>query len=168
MIPSSTRLSRHKTYLTVILSNTAQILVSLTEALAESHTGPAPLHLIEEALKHFRICLEIQEKLAKDSTAQTQEAQSIFDAENNTNNGSDADKGGVSISQHSSMDLDNGKSAQDERWASIVEPVTNGVLLDTVLAQLDALATMCGLIVGVDERAIGWIGQYAKDLIEVK
>ncbi|KAI9055264.1 hypothetical protein LZ554_000228 [Drepanopeziza brunnea f. sp. 'monogermtubi'] len=150
------------------LFNTAQILVSLTEKLAESPSGPAPLHLIEEALRLFQKCLEVQEKQAKDAAAQSQEAQSMFDTEYNPGDVSDTEEGGVAIAQDTSMDIDGGEPAQDERWASIIEPVTNSVLLDTILAQLETLTTMCGLIVGVDERAIGSIEQYAKDLIEVK
>jgi hypothetical protein len=165
---TSTRHPRTKTPLTDILSNTAQILVSLTEKLAESPSGPAPLHLIEEALRLFQKCLEVQEKQAKDSAAQSQEAQSMFDTEHNSGDVSDTEEGGVAITEDTSMDIDGGEPAQDERWASIIEPVTNSVLLDTILAQLETLTTMCGLIVGVDERAIGWIEQYAKDLIEVK
>ncbi|KAK0110478.1 hypothetical protein ONS96_002087 [Cadophora gregata f. sp. sojae] len=157
------------------LFNTAQILTSLTEKLSESSTDVSTLQLIEEALQLFQLCLEVQEKQAQESAAQAQLAESMLSnaskessiqTSQDTNNTED---GGVSLSGESSMDVDDGKEpAQDERWASIVEPVDNDVLLDTVLAQLETLTQLCGLMLNVSEQEISWVEGYAKDLINVK
>ncbi|KAL5327071.1 hypothetical protein ACEPPN_004762 [Leptodophora sp. 'Broadleaf-Isolate-01'] len=157
------------------LFNTAQILTSLAEKLAESSTDGSTLHLVEEALRLFQLCLEVQEKQAQESAAQAQLAESMM-SDNGTESSvqsvlsvGDSEEGGVSLSGESAMDVDDGKEpAQDERWASIVEPVDNDVLLDTVLAQLETLAQLCGLMLNVSEQAIGWVEGYAKDLINIK
>tara|TARA_R110002060_G_scaffold34397_2_gene45274 strand:+ start:883 stop:1416 length:534 start_codon:yes stop_codon:yes gene_type:complete len=158
-----------------ILSNTAQILTSLTEKLSESSTDGSTLQLIEEALRLFQLCLEVQEKQAQESAAQAQLAESMMSDTGNepstqfsqvTN---DSEDGGISLSGESSMDVDDGKEpAQDERWASIVEPVNNDVLLDTVLAQLETLTQLCGLMLNVSEQGISWVEAYAEDLINIK
>jgi len=157
------------------LFNTAQILTSLTEKLSESSTDGSTLQLIEEALRLFQLCLEVQEKQAQESAAQAQLAESMMSDTGNepstqfsqvTN---DSEDGGISLSGESSMDVDDGKEpAQDERWASIVEPVNNDVLLDTVLAQLETLTQLCGLMLNVSEQGISWVEAYAEDLINIK
>ncbi|KAH7360415.1 hypothetical protein BKA65DRAFT_184467 [Rhexocercosporidium sp. MPI-PUGE-AT-0058] len=155
------------------LFNTAQIFTSLAEKLAESSTDGSTLHFLEEALRLFQLCLEVQEKQAQESVAQAQLAESMI-SENGTesivqNASNSEESGGVSLSGDSAMDVDDGKEpAQDERWASIVEPVDNDVLLDTVLAQLETLTQMCGLMLNVSEQGIGWVEGYAKDLINAK
>lgn len=164
-----------KTRLTLILSNTAQVLTSLAEKLSESSTDGSTLHLMEEALRLFQLCLEVQEKQARDTTAQAQLAESMMSDEGSqahsqsSENANGLEEGGVSLSEESSMDVDAGKQpAQEERWASIVEPVDDDVLLDTVLAQLEALTITCGLMLDVSEQMIGYVENYAKDLLNVK
>ncbi|KAH7409413.1 hypothetical protein BKA64DRAFT_664886 [Cadophora sp. MPI-SDFR-AT-0126] len=157
------------------LFNTAQILTSLTEKLSESSTDGSTLHLIEEALKLFQLCLEVQERQAQESAAQAQMAESMMSDTGNessiqtSQDTNDTEEGGISLSGKSSMDVDDGKEpAQDERWASIMEPVDNDVLLDTVLAQLETLTQLCGLMLNVSEQAIRWVEAYAEDLINIK
>ncbi|PVH88923.1 hypothetical protein DL98DRAFT_159187 [Cadophora sp. DSE1049] len=157
------------------LFNTAQILTSLTEKLSELSTDGSTLHLIEEALRLFQLCLEVQEKQAQESAAQAQLAESMMSDTGNessiqtSQDTNDTEEEGFSPSGESSMEIDDGKEpAQDERWASIVEPVDNDVLLDTVLAQLETLTQLCGLMLNVSEQGIGWVEAYAKDLINVK
>ncbi len=170
--------------LTKILSNTAQVLTSLSEKISESPLDTsAALPLVEEALTLFQQCLELQEKQARESASQQQAMEAMI-AESNgtatTSEGSAAIRsddddgsefGGASLSVSSSatsMNVDNDKSSGDDRWATIFEPVTNEVLLETVLAQLEALAQLCGQIVNVSKNAILWVENYAKELIEVK
>ncbi|KAL2074641.1 hypothetical protein VTL71DRAFT_8419 [Oculimacula yallundae] len=155
------------------LFNLAQVLTSLAEKLSESSTDGSTLHLIEEALRLFQLCLEYQEKQAKESAAQAQFAEFMTSNDSGASNTAsevvDSEDSGVSVSTESAMEVDDGREpAQDERWASIVEPVNNDVLLDTVLAQLEALSQLCGLMLNVSEQAISWVEVYAKDLINLK
>ncbi|CZT05553.1 uncharacterized protein RAG0_11588 [Rhynchosporium agropyri] len=156
------------------LFNLAQVLTSLAENLSESSTDGSTLDLIEEALRLFQLCLECQEKQAKESAAQAQLAESMLSNNSDAPHGQptdvvDSEESGISVSTASAMDIDDGKEpAQDARWASIVEPVTNDVLLDTVLAQLETLSQLCGLMLNVSEEAIGRVETYAKDLINFK
>ncbi|PBP24329.1 hypothetical protein BUE80_DR004650 [Diplocarpon rosae] len=154
-----------------VLFNTAQILTSLSENVSELPEGPTPLHLVQEALRLFQQCLEVQEKQAQASAAQAEEADSTFAAANEaqSNHTIHTEICSISPAVESLMDVDEDKEpVQDERWAIIVEPVTNDVLLDTALAQLEALTQMCGLIVDAHQDAILWIQTYVKDLIETK
>lgn len=174
-----------KNTLTKILSNTAQVLTSLSEKISETPSdASAALPLVEEALALFQQCLELQEKQARESASQQQAMEAMIADSNSitipttessattkSDDDSGSENGGVALSGPSSatsMDVDNNKSAEDDRWATIVEPVTNEVLLETVLAQLEALAQLCGQVVNVSQDAISWIDNYAKELIEVK
>ncbi|CAL3964998.1 unnamed protein product [Diplocarpon coronariae] len=154
-----------------VLFNTAQIFTSLSENSADLAEGLGPLHLTQEALRLFQQCLEVQEKQAQASAAEAEEADSTFVAANSSQSQDtiDTEQGGVSLAVESSIDVGEDKEpVKDERWAIIVEPVTNDVLLDTALAQLEALTQMCGLIVDDHQDAILWIQTYAKDLIQTK
>jgi hypothetical protein len=64
-------------------------------------------------------------------------------------------------------DVDSSAS-QDERWATIVESVTNDTLLDTVLAQLETLTTLCGLMTADEGRGLAWIEEYSTGLLNNK
>lgn len=74
----------------------------------------------------------------------------------------DNEDGGVSISDSDSV------PPQDERWASIVEPVTLDTLLDTLLAQLETLTTLCGLITVDSGKGLAWIEEYSTTLLNQK
>jgi hypothetical protein len=56
----------------------------------------------------------------------------------------------------------------EERWATIVEPVTNDTLLDTVLAQLETLTLLCELITADEGRGLAWIEEYSTGLLATK
>lgn len=60
------------------------------------------------------------------------------------------------------------ETPQDDRWATILEPVTNDTLLDTLLAQLDTLITLCGLINADAGRGLAWVEEYASTLLTTK
>src|SRR5271156_5358027 len=63
---------------TDILSNTAQVLTSLVEAITEDRSGSASnedgLRLLEEAIELFQRCLTLQEFDYAESQAQEEEA----------------------------------------------------------------------------------------------
>lgn len=149
---------------TDILSNTAQVLTSLVEALQADRSSSVgkdnAYRLLEEAIELFQRCLTLQEYQFSESQAQ-QDAMTTSDSDEIP----DTEDGGVSISE----DTDTQPSeAQDERWASIVEPVTNDTLLETVLAQLETLTDLCSYITGDEGRGLAWIEEYATGLLTQK
>jgi hypothetical protein len=171
------------TYLscTDLLSNTAQALTSYVEALQESDAGGAidPLPLLEESLELFQQCLSHQEAQHREFQEQVAAAAALETQDH------DPEDGGVSLTPTSSMDIDPEPSTpstdrtipidipssppqQDDRWATIVEPVTNDSLLDTLIAQLQALATLCSLLPVPSGQALELIDSYAKGIIEIK
>jgi len=141
-----------------IFSNTAQCLTSLSEALQDDRSGGPredSLKLLEEALELFQRCLTLQEYNFSESQAESQSA-----PEDDAEDMLDTEDSGVSMTDS--------QPPQDDRWASIVEPVTNDTLLDTVLAQLETLTTLCGLVTGNEGRGLVWIEEYSTDLINQK
>lgn len=60
--------------------------------------------------------------------------------ESSTTMDEDEDEGGVSLVNNQTS------SRQDYRWATIVESVTDDIIIDTLLAELQCLTTMCSLV----------------------
>jgi hypothetical protein len=73
--------------------------------------------------------------------------------------GPNDEDGGVSITSS--------EAPQDDRWATILEPVTNDTLLDTLLAQLETLTTLCGVITDAG-KGLAFIEEYASGLLNTK
>lgn len=56
--------------------------------------------------------------------------------------------------------------SQEEVWASIEEPVTNDSIIDTVLAQLGTLTTVCTLLGAHGDDSIRWIEEYYRGTLQ--
>ncbi|PQE18149.1 hypothetical protein CJF30_00009319 [Rutstroemia sp. NJR-2017a BBW] len=145
----------------VLFSNTAQVLTSLVEAISESRGSSSEdsLTLLEEAIELFQRCLALQEYQYTESQTQ---AQATFDPQGSSDDGQDTEEGGAPISEGGSQ------AVEDDRWATIVEPVTLDSLLDTLLAQLQTLTTLCGLMNADAGRGLAWVEEYSTPLIEEK
>jgi hypothetical protein len=142
---------------TYTTSNTAQILTSLVEATTDSGSNPGPdsLSLLEEALGLFQRCLAVQEYHYTESQAQA--AAIPEDASMDDVDVPDTEDGGASLASD---------EPQDDRWATIVEPVTNSTLLDTVLAQLETLILLCNLTPASSEPTLlTFITEYSSNLL---
>ncbi|PMD13400.1 hypothetical protein NA56DRAFT_712151 [Hyaloscypha hepaticicola] len=57
---------------------------------------------------------------------------------------------------------------EDDRWATIIEPVTNSSLLDTLLAQLRTLSLLCSLLPVRSGPALNFIQSYATPILSSK
>lgn len=140
-------------------SNTAQILTSLYEAddQASGSQIREPLQLLEEALELFSQCLAKQEEQTQASLAQSAspEEDDAMDAAD------DDDEGGVSLSDASSV-------PQEERWASIVEPVTNDTILDTLLIQLETLTSLVKALPQGHTDALDFVSKYAAEILDTR
>ncbi|KAJ8065359.1 hypothetical protein OCU04_006047 [Sclerotinia nivalis] len=140
-----------------ILFNTAQVLTSITEVTSETRNvgNDDNLALLEEAIELFQRCLTLQEYQYTESQTQAEFVPP-------SNSDPDMEEGGVSLSDANTQPL------QDDRWATIVEPVTLDTLLDTLIAQLQTLAILCGLVNVDAGRGLAWIEEYSTTLIGQK
>jgi hypothetical protein len=71
----------------------------------------------------------------------------------------DTEDGGVSLSNASVM-------PQDDRWATIVEPVTNDTILDTLLIQLETLTSMIKALPVGHTAALEYASGYAASILD--
>ena len=134
-----------------IRSNTAQVLTSLAETISEGkRPSGSPrdeaLRLFQESLELFQRCLNVQElRLTQDQENSTQEVLPPPDTHNNLS-GAEPD------------------ASEEEVWASVEEPVTQGALLDTTIAQLDTLTAICTL--GSSHTGLAWVEEYYRTTLK--
>jgi hypothetical protein len=144
-----------------ILSNTAQVLTSLAQAFEDTkHYTIDPLPLLEEALELFQRCLTLQEYHHTENLAQEEAMRDEPSSE--LSEIPDSEDGGASLSSPSS------EPQGEERWATIIEPVTNSTLLDTLLAQLETLTFLASQIPPGNSRSLSWIEEYSTNLLNTK
>jgi len=143
------------------LSNAAQILHSLAETSTETHVDlPNPAALLRQALLYFKRCLTIQEYHLAEFTTQQDAISGGTSSQEPTLSGAPSQNGSATLSSD---------QVQEERWATIVEPVTNDSILDTILAQLETLTTFCSIT--TTEHAIAGISSledFANSLLTEK
>jgi hypothetical protein len=147
------------------LFNTAQVLTSIAEEVAkdDSLSDASTVSYLEESLELLQRCLALQEFRYTESQEQAAEALQVLD---------EAGEQGGFMNEVSQPGQDSDDGLEDERWASIVEPVTKDTLIDTGLAQLSALTTLCGIL-GSSPQApnvpsLAWIEEYSSTLLSVK
>lgn len=151
-----------------ILFNTAQVLTSLAEAITESKRPSEEqiqeaLGYLREALELFQRCLALQELRYTESQEQIRMMEAgEFDAA--------GDDAGVAVSQGQgpSEPSEPQESQEEEQWATVVEPVTKNTLVDTAVAQLETLATLCSLLTFDPGSGIAWVEEYSYDLLRTK
>jgi hypothetical protein len=137
------------------------VLTSLAEALTEGR-GPAPeskdeaMRLLEEAIELFQRCLSLQEYQLSESQMQME---GLIDS---------AEDQDTLVGDGISTTATSLEASEDDRWAAIVEPVTQDTLLDTSLAQLDTLTSLCGLAISGAGSGLAWIEEYSTSLIQNK
>ncbi|KAI2084492.1 hypothetical protein LOZ36_004767 [Ophidiomyces ophidiicola] len=142
-----------------ILFNTAQVLTSLAEVFAEGrrHSEPRTHEAIkdlQEALELFQRCLAIQELRFTEHQEQMNAIESGMPDEED---------------QIPPPESTFPPSEQTEQWAAVIEPVTKNTLVDTAIAQLEALATLCGLLIyDPGSSGLAWIEEYSSDLLREK
>ncbi|KAA6416174.1 MAG: hypothetical protein FRX48_00894 [Lasallia pustulata] len=137
------------------LFNTAQVLTSLAETVGEGRHASEEardqaLKMLQAALELFQRCLTVQE--FQFTRAQEQAGMPEDDATNTEDNST----------------VNDNPTSEGERWASIIEPITKDSLLDTALAQLETLTTVCGLVSSQGASAFAWIEEYSRNLLQPK
>lgn len=119
-----------------LLFNMSQLLTTIAERIAEDEHKPdvEAIQYLEEALKYQSVCLETQKM--KFSENREQIFEESFEDED--------EDGGARLEMEAASNVQ--PAEQDEQWFSVVEPVTAETLLDTVLAQLETLTTLCNIV----------------------
>ncbi|EEA21393.1 hypothetical protein EYB25_007341 [Talaromyces marneffei] len=144
-----------------VLFNTAQVLTSLAEALTESKRAnegriQEAMKYLNEALELFQRCLVVQELRYTES----QEQIKMLEANETPQ---------TSAEEPAAEEMDTESEAPpQEEWAAVVEPVTKDTLVDTAVAQLETLATLCGLLALDGGNGLAWVEEYSYDLLRTR
>ncbi|KAK5062443.1 hypothetical protein LTR84_004514 [Exophiala bonariae] len=147
--------------------NTAQVLTSIAEIYARDGADQQALQTLEQALELQTRCLALQELKLEEATQQ----QAGLEAQNDDED----DIGGVNLptledttEQIPSTTANN----NEEQWFSIVEPVTKDTLIDTILAQLGTLTTLCSIVSSLANPALAsslaWVEEFSAKLVKTK
>jgi len=146
------------------LFNTSQVLTTIAEELAKdnSHSDQDALQPLEEALELQNRCLSIQE--LKHEQAQAQDDGALAQTEQHGPNEPTPAMYGGSNPPDSNM--------LAEQWFSVVEPVTEDTLIDTALAQLGTMTTLCSILssptVFAPASSLAWVEEYSSKILNVK
>ncbi|KAI6246405.1 hypothetical protein HI914_05334 [Erysiphe necator] len=149
-----------------ILFNTAQILTSISEELGGlSHPSfPNPLQVLEEALGLFQSCIQMQELAVLSFREQTAAMASLPDSMDLDSDNQDISN--ASIKHDSCVNESEYSVVQDDRWATIIEPVTDETILDTTLASLECLTTYIQLVSSDYPHEIKKAEEYMQSFIQ--
>lgn len=139
------------------LFNTAQVLTTIAERLSTTRNeaiGEA-LELLDEALELQSKCLRIQESKFEESERRGH-AIETSDPEDTTSS---------NVSTENANDLD----AAEAQWFSVEEPTTLETLIDTALAQLATLTTLCSIISSTmaaqSTPSLLWIENFSRSIL---
>jgi hypothetical protein len=117
---------------------------------------------LEEALELQSRCLAVQELQLDESDRQQNEATAQMASENPTSGDTES----------TAEDSNTSTSNKEDQWFAIVEPVTKDTLVETVLAQLGTLTTLCSILssasVTAPPASLGWIEELSTKLIKAK
>ncbi|KAJ5577744.1 uncharacterized protein N7459_006708 [Penicillium hispanicum] len=150
-----------------VLFNSGQVLNSLAEAIADSkHPGDEQLMqastYLQEAIELFQRCLVLQEMRYTEMEEQIDRMETA---------GSESQLQKTPQQPTDQPQTGNAEHADDsqEQWAAIVEPVTKNTLVDTAVAQLDTLTTLCNLLTfNPSGGGVGWVQEYSSELVQIR
>lgn len=165
-------LQSHKDALTLdqenadVLFNTGQVLTSLAEIVSDiKHPSDQQLtqaaQCLQEALELFQRCFAVQELRF------TEMQEEIKHMESGSMQIPDVQQQQQSEPEPQ-LDANDDAAAEDtpEQWAAVVEPVTKDTLVDTAVAQLEALTTLCNLLTFNPGDGLAWVEEYSSDLVQ--
>ncbi|KAI1860246.1 hypothetical protein JX265_005839 [Neoarthrinium moseri] len=136
------------------LFNTAQVLTSIAEELATEdidNFGKEALKLLEEALELQAKCFSVQET----THAEFLEQERLANEQSGIAEGEEEPVVSEETAEQES-------SNEDDQWATVEEAVTYDTLVDTLVAQLNTLTTLCQLL----NDASGSIPSHVLPMIE--
>ncbi|KAI0802591.1 hypothetical protein GGR55DRAFT_417684 [Xylaria sp. FL0064] len=145
------------------LFNLAQVLTSMAEIFAEDDEASdlEVTQKLEQALEIQSRCFELQQATFAKSRLELEQAmREQAQEEMSQIEGGEAATHTTSASQNDS---------QEEQWVSIEEPITAVTLLETVIAQIEALSALCSILSASPEiattSALSWINSYSANLL---
>ncbi|KAI0597079.1 hypothetical protein F4775DRAFT_265330 [Biscogniauxia sp. FL1348] len=151
------------------LFNMAQVLTALAETIMQDHpvgsSEKEALNFLEQALDYQGRCLAIQQQAFIKSQLEFEQA--MREDVNNETGIHDPPTGHETTSAPKTQD------EEEEQWVSVVEPVTADTLLDTIIAQVHSLTTLCSSVnyalpILSDNEAttsLGWIESFSTKLL---
>ncbi|KAL9624048.1 MAG: hypothetical protein Q9160_001801 [Pyrenula sp. 1 TL-2023] len=138
------------------LFNTGELLTEIAERIAEDekHADSNALPLLEEAIQLLQRCLELQQ-------SQFMQFKNDVDIAMNDQ---------IDKPPQPSTSLQSGGSDGDveEQWVSVVEPVTEDSLVDTILAQIGTFTTFCNILSNgdtLDQESLQWVDESSIELM---
>lgn len=144
------------------LFNTAQVLTAIAEETAtdedDDQSEAKALKVLREALELQSTCLGVQERKYQEFLEQERHAIEQEEAA-----GHQATEAVGSRGDSESGDVDEGE------WFTVVEPVTQDTLLDTALAQLGTITTLCSILNTSPEQAsahLSWAEELSTSLLQ--
>ncbi|EXJ56666.1 hypothetical protein A1O7_07010 [Cladophialophora yegresii CBS 114405] len=152
------------------LFNAAQVLTAIAEAYARDgeHADQDALQPLEEALELQDRCLSIQELKFEEYIQQQNEAARIAGETPVEAGPAPSDTGNADEDEDGHQAANN----MEDRWFSVVEPVTKDTLVDTILAQLGTLTTLCSVLGSSESSArstsLAWIEEHSSKLIQTR
>ncbi|KAJ8126179.1 hypothetical protein O1611_g7459 [Lasiodiplodia mahajangana] len=147
------------------LFNLALVLTSIAEILGEDNYADdlEALQIIVQALETQSRCFGIQ---------QSAFAKSRLELEQAMREAAQIDSGGQAATNPApgSHNIN-----REEQWISVEEPVTASTLLDTIIAQIEALTTLCSILTSslvsspesghASSSIMSWIDSYSTNLL---
>ncbi|KAJ5775914.1 uncharacterized protein N7511_000925 [Penicillium nucicola] len=149
-----------------VLFNSGQVLTSLAESMSNSkHPGEEQLvqagTYLQEAIELFQRCLMVQEM------KYTERQEEIEAMESGAMPPQEPEPEPVEQMQTQAEGSGEEPEQEQEQWAMIVEPVTKNTLVDTAVAQLETLTTLCNLLTfNPGAGGVGWVQEYSSELVE--
>lgn len=144
-----------------VLFNSGQVLTSLAESISISKRPDDEQLMqagtyLQEAVELFQRCLIVQEMKYTQMQEEIEEMNS----------------GNVPLAAPEAETVpqpEPSKTASDEeqeQWAMIVEPVTKNTLVETAIAQLETLTTLCSVLTSNPlVGGVGWVQEYSSELV---
>lgn len=148
------------------LFNSAQVLNSLAEALSDSkHPDEEQLMqattYLQEAIELLQRCLILQEMKY---TEMQEQIDQIELADQNT-----YVQEQLPQPAEPQAGKEQAENEEQEQWAAIVEPVTKNTLVDSAVAQLNTLTTLCNLLTfNPSGGGVGWVQEYSSGLVQTR
>ncbi|KAJ5603326.1 hypothetical protein N7537_006282 [Penicillium hordei] len=144
-----------------VLFNSGQVLTSIAELMSnlkhpdEEQQMQAGTYL-QEAIELFQRCLMVQEM----KYTEMQEEIELMES-------GDVPPEPEVVPQAAGQAQAESAGEEQEQWAMIVEPVTKNTLVDTAVAQLETLTTLCNLLTSnPGGGGVGWVQEYSSELVQ--
>ncbi|ORY69946.1 uncharacterized protein BCR38DRAFT_334379 [Pseudomassariella vexata] len=143
------------------LFNMSTVLTSIAEHIANDDdlADADALKALQEALELQSRCLDIQELKYQESVEQERLANEQVNVDNN-----------YSEAEPQSEPNTSAEELEEEQWVTVVQPVTQETLIDTISAQLGTLTTFCDIVSNcpgsVPPETFPWVEAYSTKILQ--